>query len=97
MIREDWKNAQNVLDQQSEIQFEFKFQKQNFIISHLPVQYEASISSFKEKVDAYPPTAFDDMVPFRDIEQLDFEINRYEKLPLPGGSNYIPIEEDKPL
>ena len=67
------------------------------MLSHLPVQYEVSISSFKEKVEADPPTAFDDMVPFWDIEQLDFEINRYEKIPLPGGSNYIPIEEDKPV
>jgi hypothetical protein len=37
------------------------------------------------------------MVPFRELEALDFEINRYEKIPLPGSSNYIPIEEDKPL
>lgn len=51
MIREDWKSAQNVLDQQSEIQFEFKF-KYNSLVTHLPVQYEASIASFKEKVDA---------------------------------------------
>lgn len=64
MIKEDWKNAQNMLDQQSEIQFEFKFNQKNLRISNLPVQYEASISSFKEKVDAEPPTAFDDMVPF---------------------------------
>jgi len=37
------------------------------------------------------------MVPFRELEALDFEINKYEKIPLPGSSNYIPIEEDKPL
>jgi hypothetical protein len=84
------------MDSQNEIKFEFKFSSKNLLYTNLPVQYEVSISSFKEKVEADPPTAFDDMVPFRDIEPLDFEISRYEKIPLPAGSNYLPIEEEKP-
>ena len=30
----------------------------------LPLQYEANMSSFLEKVEATPPTNFDDLVPF---------------------------------
>mgnify|MGYP006951060689 CR=1 FL=1 len=37
------------------------------------------------------------MIPFRELEPLDFEINRYEKIIYNGSSNYIPIEEDKPM
>lgn len=36
------------------------------------------------------------MIPFKELEPLDFEINRYEKIIYSGSSNYIPIEEDKP-
>ena len=36
------------------------------------------------------------MIPFWELEPLDFEINRYEKILYNGSSNYIPIEEDKP-
>jgi len=36
------------------------------------------------------------MIPFKELEPLDFEINRYEKIFYNGSSNYIPIEEDKP-
>jgi hypothetical protein len=39
----------------------------------MPIEYEASISNFKEKVEAEPPTQFDDMVPYKMIEPLDYE------------------------
>jgi hypothetical protein len=34
----------------------------------MPVEFETNIASFKEKVDAQPPTSFDDLVPFDSIE-----------------------------
>ena len=38
------------------------------------------------------------MAPFpKMIEQLDYEVMWYEKLPLPAGSDYIPIEDTKPV
>jgi hypothetical protein len=30
-----------------------------------------------EKVDANPPINFDDLVPFEEVEMLDFEIQKY--------------------
>ena len=30
------------------------------------------------------------------LETLDYEMMRYEKLPIPAGADYAPIEEDKP-
>jgi len=36
------------------------------------------------------------MVPYDLIEPLDYEMSKYEKLPMPAGSNYIPIEAEKP-
>jgi hypothetical protein len=36
----------------------------------LPLQYEASMSSFLEKVEAVPPANFDDLVPFDPLEVL---------------------------
>lgn len=35
-----------------------------------------------EKVEANPPITFDDLVPFEHVEQLDFEIMKYQKFPL---------------
>lgn len=49
----------------------------------LPVEYETNISSFMEKVEAQPPINFDDLVPFEALEQLDFEIHKYTKFPIP--------------
>ncbi len=48
-----------------------------------------------EKVDANPPINFDDLVPFDSMEPLDFEIQKYQKFPIPPMSNYDPIEADK--
>ncbi len=98
MIWEDWKTAQNIFfDAEWDVNFEFKIQKINLCPYQLPVEYETNISSFKEKVDAMPPTQFDDMVPYKMIEPLDYEMTNYEKLPMPGSSNYIPIESEKPI
>ena len=43
-------------------------------ILKLPLEYETNISSFLEKVEANPPTNFDDLEPYDPLEQLDFEI-----------------------
>lgn len=98
MIKEDWKTAQNVFfDAEKDIKFEFKIKQSNVSFFKMPIEYEASISNFKEKVEAEPPTQFDDMVPYKMIEPLDYEQSKYEKLPLPSSSNYIPIEDEKPV
>ncbi len=49
----------------------------------LPLMYEASMSSFIEKVEANPPTNFDDMVPFESLEQLEFESEFYKECVIP--------------
>jgi hypothetical protein len=61
----------------------------------LPLEYETNIASFMEKVDTNPPITFDDLVPFDKVEQLDFEIQRYQKFPIAPVSNFDPIEADK--
>ena len=95
MIKEDWKTAQNVFyDSQEDVKFELKLSNVGY--QSLPIEYEVNISSFKEKVQADPPRSFDDMVPYELIEPLDYEMSKYEKLPMPAGSNYIPIEDEKP-
>ena len=40
----------------------------------LPLEYETNIASFMEKVEAQPPISFDDLIPFDQVEPLDFEI-----------------------
>lgn len=40
----------------------------------LPLEYEANIASFLEKVEAAPPTNFDDLESYEPMESLDFEI-----------------------
>lgn len=61
------------------IKFEFSFGaskiKQN--LQKLPLEYETNISSFLEKVEANPPTNFDDLTQFDPLEVLDFEIQNY--------------------
>jgi hypothetical protein len=61
----------------------------------LPVEYETNISSFLEKVEASPPINFDDMTPYEPLENLDFEIHKYIKFPIPQMSNFDPLESDK--
>ena len=43
----------------------------------LPLEYETNIASFLEKVEANPPTNFDDLDMFDPLEVLDFEIQNY--------------------
>jgi hypothetical protein len=61
----------------------------------LPLEYETNIASFMEKVEANPPITFDDLVPFEHVEQLDFEIMKYQKFPLAQMSNFDPIDSEK--
>lgn len=63
----------------------------------LPLEYEANISSFKEIIEANPPCSFDDLTPFESIEQLEFEVCKYPKFPIPQMSNYDPFEVNKPM
>ena len=52
----------------------------------LPLEYETNIASFLEKVEANPPTNFDDLEPYDPLEQLDFEVQNYLPHPLPAMS-----------
>jgi hypothetical protein len=36
------------------------------------------MASSMEKVEANPPTEFDDLCPFERLEQLDFEVENYQ-------------------
>ena len=105
-VNEDHKKAQNTrliddTDSQNDIQnvkFEFSFNAENIKngILKLPLEYETNISSFLEKVEANPPTNFDDLEPYDPLEQLDFEIQNYLPNPLPAMSQYDPAEREKP-
>ena len=95
-VNEDHKKAQNTrliddTDSQNDIRnvkFEFSFNTENIKngILKLPLEYETNISSFLEKVEANPPTNFDDLEPYDPLEQLDFEIQNYLPHPLPAMS-----------
>jgi len=52
----------------------------------LPLEYETNIASFLEKVEANPPTNFDDLDVFDPLEMLDFEVQAYETIPIPAMS-----------
>jgi len=56
----------------------------------LPLQYEANMSSFLEKVEAVPPTNFDDLVPFDPLEMLEFETEAYKEFPQQASSLFDP-------
>jgi len=58
---------------------------------------EAGLTSIKEKVEAELPTNFDDMIPFKPIEDLDFEIYNYQPFEIPQMSHHIPVLDEKPL
>ncbi len=58
----------------------------------IPLSYEASMSSFLEKVEANPPTNFDDLVPFDHIEKLEFESEGYKEFALPAVSMFDPAQ-----
>jgi len=50
--------------------FDFKFKGFNIASSmaKLPLEYETNMASFMEKVEANPPTSFDDLEPFERLE-----------------------------
>lgn len=48
-----------------------------------------------EKVEANPPISFDDLIPYDKIEQLEFEVMKYQKFPVAPMSLYDPIEHEK--
>ena len=48
------------------------------------------MASFLEVVEANPPTNFDDMVPFENLERLEFETEGYKEFPVPAMSQYDP-------
>lgn len=56
----------------------------------LPLQYEANMSSFLEKVEATPPTNFDDLIPFDSLETLEFETEAYKEFPVQAVSLFDP-------
>jgi hypothetical protein len=61
----------------------------------LPLEYEANIASFKEIVEATPPTSFDDLIPFDELECLEFEVQPYTQFQVPPMSNFFPVEQTK--
>lgn len=60
--------------------FTFGFNAENVKkgLMKLPLEYETNITSFLEKVEANPPTNFDDLIMFDPLEVLDFEIQKYQ-------------------
>ena len=92
-VAEDFKKAQNtrlVDDGESQndianVKFQFNFNKSTIgkAMLKLPLEYETNIASFLEKVEANPPTNFDDLEEFDPLEVLDFEIQNYQPQPLP--------------
>ena len=92
----DYKQAQNarlVDEGQSQndianIKFQFNFGKEKLSKSllKLPLEFETNIASFLEKVEANPPTNFDDLEEFDPLEILDFEIQKYQPQRIPAMS-----------
>jgi hypothetical protein len=62
----------------------------------LPLEYETNIASFLEKVEANPPSNFDDLDVFDPLEMLDFEVQAYEPVSIPAMSQYDPAMRDLP-
>ena len=103
-VVEDWKNALNikVVENEAEdnienIKFRFTFSLQAVQSAQmkLPLEYETNIASFMEKVEANPPINFDDLASFDHVEPLDFEIQKYQKIPLAQVSTFDPLDSDK--
>ena len=104
-VAEDFKISQNTrlvddLESQNDItnvKFEFNFNKDKIgqAMLKLPLEYETNIASFLEKVEANPPTNFDDLDLFDPLEALDFEIENYQPHSIPAMSMYDPAMRDK--
>ena len=105
-VAEDFKLAQNarlVDDGESQndianVKFQFNFNKLSIgkAMLKLPLEYETNIASFLEKVEANPPTNFDDLDVFDPLEVLDFEIQNYAQQQIPPMSLYDPPMRDLP-
>jgi len=104
LVEQDYKNSQN--SQMTDgaegdshiknVKFKFGFNKAKIANQvQMPIEYETNIASFMEKIDAQPVANFDDFMPFDPLEQLDFEIMRYQPMPVPPMSMYDPIFDDK--
>lgn len=80
------------------MKFAFKFNSDTIAKSmlKLPLEYETNIASFLEKVEANPPTNFDDLDTFDPLEVLDFEIQNYQNHEVPAMSQYDPPMRDLP-
>jgi hypothetical protein len=108
-VAEDWKAAQMATvgegdeddtDNIDKVRFTFSFNSAELGLKpdiSLPLEYETNIASFMEKIDAAPVSSFDDMEEFDEIEQLDFEVEKYKPMPLPQTSTYDPTFADKLL
>lgn len=104
-VQEDFKRAQNsrqITEEDGEdsiFKVKFVFKLGDICIKDammkLPLMYEASMSSFLEKVEANPPSNFDDMVPFETLEQLEFESEFYKECAIPQMSLYDPPFRDQ--
>lgn len=71
----DGENEDNIKN----IKFSFNFDEHAIEAAQkkFPLEYETNIASFMEKVEANPPISFDDLVPYDQIEQLEFEVMKY--------------------
>ena len=62
----------------------------------MPIEFETNIASFMENIECAPVINFDDTEQFDFIEKLDFEVERYQPMSIPGMSTYDPMAMDKP-
>ena len=62
----------------------------------MPLEYEANITSYLEKVEANPPINFDDLDQFDPLEMLDFEVQSYNPINVPPITSYDPPMRDHP-
>jgi len=94
-VAEDYKRAINMRvgegddeDDIRNVKFTFSFNAANISLGmqKLPLEYETNISSFLEKVEANPPTNFDDLEPYDPVEELDFETQNYAPFSIPAQS-----------
>lgn len=99
-VAEDFKLAQTLrvgaddTEQDNVMNVRFTFGFNEFIINEdmqkLPLQYENNMASFLEKIETNPPANFDDMIPYDELEELEFEKCAYKELPVAQMSCYDP-------
>lgn len=72
-------NEDDETDNIQNVGFKFSFNKKSVQTDiKMPLEYETNIASFMEKIDAQPVINFDDLESFEHIEQLDFEVEKYQ-------------------